>query len=103
MIKNGELRSFFHIESISSDKCILKHGFYLDLGKDRASRKLAKKMSREQEYLLPLTSKVQEYFQNIRGIERSSMHNQEADAVVSVPVICGKVSAGASASVGSLC
>jgi hypothetical protein len=66
LAKKGELRSYFHIEAISANKCQLKHGFCFDLGLDSKSRKLAKKMMREHEYLLPLATKVQEHFQSLR-------------------------------------
>jgi hypothetical protein len=66
LVKKGNVRSYFHIEATAADKCVLKHAFCLDLGEDKANRKLAKKMRGEQEYLLPLATKVQEHFQRLR-------------------------------------
>ena len=65
-LKRRNLYSIFSIEMIDESSCHLKHIFHLDLGNGRASRKSAQKMSREQDYLLPLTSKVQEHFLSLR-------------------------------------
>jgi hypothetical protein len=72
LAKDGELRSYFHIEATSTDKCQLRHVLSLDLGEETKSRKLANKMIREQEYLLPLATKVQEHFQSLRSIPITS-------------------------------
>jgi hypothetical protein len=62
----ANLRSYYHIETTSTNKCQMRHVFHLDLGSDKKSRKLAKKLSRKQEYLLPLATRVQEHFQSLR-------------------------------------
>jgi hypothetical protein len=77
--RKGNLRSYFHIEATSTNKCQLKHIFHLDLGEDKASRNLAKKMIRKSAFLSPLATKVQEHFKvgeasRMQALKNESFH-----------------------------